>query len=288
MLKIDDRWGVELNLKVSGKKAAARIDALKVETAGQLRTTVLGSGAFYDRKGNRLFGLRLRVSSFADSGKIRIEPMIQFDAGQRPHASCAGVELQDRAAACRKRSDCACGHRQHRTGARRKKKRRDCFSGTISMPVSRGTRTVRAGRRCGGWATLNTCDGQAISAAMKDFWQQWPKSIECDGESLIFGLLPRFEKGTFDHMVPDHKYQYLFKGSAYGLRTSQSCRWELWLETGNDAANLAAMAAMPAVLTAESQHAAASGQWGLIAPKTKATAAYDAMGRRSVHGVLCQ
>ena len=49
-----------------------------------------------------------------------------------------------------------------------------------------------------GWAEMDDGKGK-IAIALRDFWQQWPKSIEVDSEGLAIGLFPDFEKGTFDH-----------------------------------------------------------------------------------------
>lgn len=273
-LAIDNRWGMELELNVSGRKARGRIDKVTTETSGPLRATVLGTGAFYDHSGNRLFGLRLRISRFAASGRMRIEPMIQFDAEKGlfhriRELNCRIFPLDSMATSTVYVAGDGTQHRLDGRNAARLYQRDDqyaCVEGDKESPC---------GQRSPGWAILETKEGQPLSIAIKDFWQQWPKSIECDGHGVIFGLLPRFEKGAFSHLQPDHKYQYLFTGNAYRLRTGQSCRWELWLEPGSRAADLAAFVESPPVLAAAAQHAIDSGQWGLIAPQDQTTTRFD-------------
>jgi hypothetical protein len=74
------------------------------------------------------------------------------------------------------------------------------------------------GRKVPGWAELADRRG-TVAVALRDFWQQWPKSLEASPEGLAVGLFPRFEAGAYDHMEPWYKYQYLFDGNCYQLRT---------------------------------------------------------------------
>ena len=58
-----------------------------------------------------------------------------------------------------------------------------------------------------GWAEVDARGG-TVAVALRDFWQQWPKSLEASPEGLSIGLFPRFEEGTYDNIVPWYKYQY--------------------------------------------------------------------------------
>ena len=42
--------------------------------------------------------------------------------------------------------------------------------------------------------------GGTVAVALRDFWQQWPKSLESDGRGLTIGLFPSFSAGEFEHM----------------------------------------------------------------------------------------
>jgi hypothetical protein len=121
-----------------------------------------------------------------------------------------------------------------------------------------------AGSKAPGWAEVDDGKG-TIAIAVKDFWQQWPKSIEVDSKAVKIGLLPEFEKGAFDHMQPWYKYQYLFEGNCHRLRTGQAPRWKIWLDLSGDAASLAKCANAPLVVSADPAQAVATGVWGHIA-----------------------
>jgi hypothetical protein len=110
-------------------------------------------------------------------------------------------------------------------------------------------------------------DGNGIIAvALRDFWQQWPKSIEVDSNSLKIGLFPEFKNGAFEHMEPWYKYQYLFEDNFYRLRQGQAPRWQIWLDLSGDGDSLAKFANAPLVPSANPTQAIATGVWGHIAP----------------------
>ena len=122
-----------------------------------------------------------------------------------------------------------------------------------------------AGGKAPGWAELRG-DGGTVALALRDFWQQWPKSLEVDDGSLCLGLLPAFDEGDFAHMLPDYKHQWFFSGETYQLRAGQARSWDVWLDLGGDGPALAAFASRPPVLAADPARAIASGSWGAIQP----------------------
>jgi len=121
------------------------------------------------------------------------------------------------------------------------------------------------GSKAPGWAELN--DGQgAIAVAIRDFWQQWPKSLEASSDGISIGLFPRFDEGDYTHIEPWYKYQYLFAGNCYQLRTGQARRWDIWLDHNGDGEKLAMAANAPLVPAADPAQAIAAGVWDAIAP----------------------
>jgi hypothetical protein len=115
-----------------------------------------------------------------------------------------------------------------------------------------------------GWAELTDATG-TVAVAHRDFWQQWPKSIESDADGLKIGLFPTFSAGTFAHMEPWYKHQYLFDVDCYQLRMGQSRRWQIWLDTQGDGDALVRNANAPLVPAADPAQAIAAGVWGPIA-----------------------
>ena len=121
------------------------------------------------------------------------------------------------------------------------------------------------GSKAPGWGQIQD-DVGTIAIALRDFWQQWPKSIEVDSGKLAIGLFPKFQKGTFSHMKPWYKYQYLFDDNHYRLRTGQAPRWQIWLDFSGDGDALAKFANAPLVPSAEPAAAISTGVWGYVAP----------------------
>ncbi|MGC9065366.1 MAG: hypothetical protein ACP5JO_01905 [Candidatus Ratteibacteria bacterium] len=109
-----------------------------------------------------------------------------------------------------------------------------------------------------------TTNGLIIAGALKDFSMRWPKSIEFDGRSISFGLLPSFKKGTFNHMQPWYKYGYLFCGSIYMLKTGQKRRWEIWLEINGNWQLCRSICEIPPVAIVEPEYATSTGVYGDI------------------------
>ena len=104
-----------------------------------------------------------------------------------------------------------------------------------------------------------------MAIAVRDFWQQWPKSLESNSEIVSVGLFPEFTEGTFDHMQPWYKHQYLFEGRRYRLRTGQSRRWQIWLDLEGQGESLARSINAPLVPAADPEQAIATGVWGPVA-----------------------
>ncbi|MGC8863160.1 MAG: hypothetical protein ACP5R5_10360, partial [Armatimonadota bacterium] len=128
-----------------------------------------------------------------------------------------------------------------------------------------GNAALANGRKAPGWAEIDDGNGR-IAVALRDFWRQWPKSLEVAPASLRIGLLPGFAEGAFAHTEPWYKYDYLFEGDCYRLRTGQARRWQVWLDLDGCGPDLAALADGPLVPAANPTSSVSTGVWGLIAP----------------------
>jgi hypothetical protein len=110
-------------------------------------------------------------------------------------------------------------------------------------------------------------DGKGYMAlTLRDFWQQWPKSLEVDSQVVRLGLFPKFETGTFSHMEPWYKHDYLFEGNSYRLREGQSRRWQVWIDLSGNGESLSKSVNMSLVPAVDPKQAIATGEWGYIAP----------------------
>jgi len=260
LLRICER--VDLGLIMTdgeGWKCEAIVESVDVQTEGEIRSTLLLRGAFRDPDRKRVFGFRMLASVFSALSKVYIEPQLLIDSDSGVVHHIRELKFQIRTGAT-VRSTTMGGTAQ--------------WSGTPTSKVRlfqfddqdyRLEGALGSGSKAPGWAEIDDGKG-TIAIALRDFWQQWPKSIDIDPEGLAIGLFPKFEKGTYDHMKPWYKYQYLFKDNCYRLRTGQAPRWRIWLDFSGDGPSLVRAANAPLVLSAEPAQAVASGTWGNIAP----------------------
>jgi len=260
LLRIADRLDVSLVLVDDrGRLYRATVESTEIECAGPVRGTVLLRGRFLNDAGEPFISFRLRASLYADSALVRLEPLILVDADQgllqRFRELCFSVQPTTRARGVALGGD----------------------PGWFGLPnrqvrlLQVDDRTYRLegaegkGKRAPGWAEV-TDDKGTVALALREFWQQWPKSLECSEGRLDLGLFPAFEAGTFDHMEPWHKYLYLFDGDCYRLRTGQARRWDIWLDLAGDGEALARKANVPLIPLEDPAQAIATGVWGELAP----------------------
>jgi len=260
LLRISDKVELKLSLTDSkGQKCHAIIESVEIQTEGKIRSTLLLKGAFHSPDGERIFGFRMRVSVFAGLSKVYLEPQILVNSEKGVIQNIRSLKLEV-IPLDRMRSASIGG-----------------APGWSGKPASlvrlfqvddenyRFEGTEGRGSKAPGWAQMDDGKG-TIAIAVKDFWQQWPKSIGVDSKGLTIGLFPEFEKGAFDHMEPWYKYQYLFQDNCYRLRTGQAPRWRIWLDLSGDGTSLVKSANAPLVPSAAPVQAIAAGVWGYVAP----------------------
>ncbi|MBL7188931.1 MAG: hypothetical protein ISS70_21605 [Phycisphaerae bacterium] len=260
LLRISDR--VDLGLAMTdgeGKKCAAIVESVDVQTAGEIRSTLLLRGAFRDPDRRRVFGFRVLASVFAGLSKVYLEPQILIDAEEGVVQRIGDLKFVVTPLGAMRSA--TVGGRPGWTGTPTSSVR--LFQVDDQDYRFEGARP--SGSKAPGWAQMDDGKG-TVAIALRDFWQQWPKSIEVDSEGLAIGLFPKFEKGAFDHMEPWYKYQYLFEDNCYQLRTGQGPRWRIWLDLSGKGPSLVQAANAPLIPSADPAQAIASGTWGNIAP----------------------
>jgi len=283
LLRISDR--VDLGLTMTdgkGKKCTAIVESSDVQTEGVIRSTLLLRGAFRDPDGRRVFGFRMLASVFAGLSRVYLEPQILIDPADGVLQNIRDLKFvvtpldQVRSAAI--------GGTPGWAGAPASEVR--LFQVDDQNYRFEGTRG--RGSKAPGWAQMDDGKG-TVAIALRDFWQQWPKSIEVDSEGLAIGLLPKFEQGAFDHMEPWYKYQYLFEDNCYRLRTGQAPRWRIWLDLSGEGPSLVQAANAPLVPSADPAQAIASGTWGNIAPASGlGMKQYDDWAQNLFHNGYCR
>jgi hypothetical protein len=260
LLHICDRIDIKLSLTDSeGQACNGIVDWIKVQTEGKIRSTLLLKGAFRRPDGGRVFGFQMRASVFAGLTKVYLEPQILIDSQEGLMQNIQNLTFEVVPLGTVRSASIGGNPGWH---------------GRAVSPLRlfqvddenyRFEGAQAKGSKAPGWGQIED-DVGTIAIALRDFWQQWPKSIEVDSGKLAIGLFPNFERGTFDHMKPWYKYQYLFEENCYRLRTGQAPRWQIWLDFSGDGEALAKSANAPLVPSAESAQAFASGVWGYTAP----------------------
>ncbi len=272
LLRVSNRFNVRLSMKdKAGIRCEAAVDSGLIETKGPLRSTMLLKGSFFRPDGTRVVDFRLRASVFTGLQQFYLEPqfLAHADTGMITYLKELNFEIE-----------ALNSYRSAKIGG---------MAGNPSL--SPGNSPVRLfqvddekfrmegvsgeGGKAPGW--MEVSDGKGtLAIAMKDFWQQWPKSLEVSKRSATVGLLPSFEEGAFSHMGPWYKHDYLFEGDNYRIREGQTRRWQIWCDLSGDGDRLVKSANRHLVPAADPSQAIATGEWGVIAAAgTKGMNEYD-------------
>jgi hypothetical protein len=257
LLSVSERLDVRFTLiDEDGRPCRGVVESREVEASGPLRGTLLLRGAFRGLDGSRVLGFRLRASIFAGLSTVYLEPhlLVDADTGVLHRVRELSLEIIPRTPPKAVQLGGGSGEQSGESVRLLQVDDKTCRFEGIEGTVSQAP----------GWAELTDAAG-TVAVAMRDFWQQWPKSLESNAQELKIGLFPTFSEGTFDHMRPWYKHQYLFDGHCYRLRTGQSRRWQIWLDLEGDRDSLARSANAPLVPAADPVQAIATGVWGPIA-----------------------
>jgi hypothetical protein len=272
LLRVSNRFDLKFSLKdKAGTRCEAVADSGMIETQGPLRTTLMIKGSFFRPDGSRVADFRLRASVYEGLSQFYLEPQLlaHADTGMITYLKDLSLEFQS-----------AGGYRTA------------LFGGLASdQAVSVGSDPVRLfqvddenfrmegmsgqGTKAPGWMEVRDSKG-TMAIAMRDFWQQWPKSLQVSKNTAALGLFPSFEAGAFAHMEPWYKYDYLFEKDNYRIREGQTRRWQIWCDLSGDGERLMQAIRKPLIPAADPVQAIATGEWGVIAAaNTKGMAEYD-------------
>ena len=279
LLNISERLELVLSLTDSeGRLCEAAVESCEVETAGKMRSTLSLVGSFRTPAGERVFQFRLRASVYAGLSAVRLEPLILVDADKGIVQRIGELKL-----ALRPRSPVGRARLGGSPG----------WEGSAGSAVrlfqydDQNYRLEGAdgdGGRAPGWAEIEDGRG-SVAVALREFWQQWPKSLEVSPEGLSVGLFPGFTEGDYAHMEPWYKHQYLFEGNCYRLHTGQARRWEVWVDLAGDGQSLSRGINAPLIAAADPAQAIVTGLWDAIAPAgTPQMADYEGWAERMFDG----
>ncbi len=283
LLRISDRLDVKLTLRdKDGHRCNGTMESVSIQAKGDSRSTLILSGSFRKEDGTRIFGFRIRASVYAGLSKVNLEPIVIVDSGEDIIQTIQELNLEF--VPINTMQAVTIGGAPGWKGRPISEIRLfQVDDRTYQFEESNGS-----GTKAPGWAEIKDNRG-SIALALKDFWQQWPKSIETNSTSVSFGLFPRFHNGAFDHMEPWYKYDYLFQDNCYRLRTGQARRWQVWIDLSGDGSSLATFANAPLVPSADPEQAIATGAWGSIAAAgTKGMEEYDRWAENLFDNGYCQ
>ena len=258
----------------AGEALHAAFASCTVEASGPVRQTCVCSGAITRSDGTHLMSVRVRISHYPATGAVRLEPLVIVDSstGIMQHLRELRMDITPPAARGVKIGGAAWegGLGEHVR----------LFQVDDETWRLEGAEVAAEGKRAPGWLELQAADG-VTALALRDFREQWPKSLGVNGGCVSIGLLPAFEAGEFEHMEPWFKYQYLFEGDCYRLRTGQARRWEIWLQPDVAGDTLSRFVNAPLVPAPDPAAAIATGVWGAIAPAgISAMSDYDPWAER--------
>lgn len=213
--------------RFTGGLAPTKID---VEEAGPLRACVRITG-HHANANDTSFGFVLRIHAYAGHSFVRCSHTFVVDGKESTMASIEELGMTTRLA---KEAGGAIraflGDALANSGTSGNKDggtpglKRDSSEGGRLFQKDESQYEIdgrRSGKRAQGWATVSgTKAGFAVG--LREFWQQWPKSIEAreDG-SLTLGLCPDFQAGVYDGkpLKEESRLYYALRNGVYTFKT---------------------------------------------------------------------
>ncbi len=281
LLRVSDRYDIRLVMKnKQGIRCEAIAESMEIETAGKMRSTLILKGSFRDPQGLRIVDFRLRASVFAGLTQIFLEPQIIVNADNDMITSLQDLSLEF--VSLKGLKNVFIGGQPGFKGIMangQSVRLLQIDDGQYRLEGAEGK-----GTKAPGWMEAEDPMGK-VAFTLRDFWQQWPKSLEAGNNVLKLGLFPYFKAGAFSHMGPWYKYDYLFEGNCYRLREGQSRRWQIWMDISGSGEELSRSISNPLIAAADPQQAIATGEWGFIAPAgSKGMQEYDTWAENLFEG----
>ena len=122
------------------------------------------------------------------------------------------------------------------------------------------------GTRSGGWAAAGTND-QALTVAVRNFWQRYPKALSLGDRALEIGLLPELTEDQYAEESQDRvelvKLYYYMQDGVYKLKQGVTTTHELYLAAGSPADGLPVHVLQdPLTAAADPEWTRSTGAWG--------------------------
>ena len=153
-----------------------------------------------------------------------------------------------------------------------------------------------AGKRGCGWAAL--CGDKAgLAVGLREFWQNWPKSVDAEPGELRIGICPALPAGLYDGkpLEEENKLYYALRGGVHTFKVGVARTHEFWATFFPGPADPAELARFfqaaeePLLATPEPRHASASRAAGDFPPADPAKyCGYDAWLSRALDAHLAR
>jgi len=203
----------------NGTVFTGRVESVEIEERGTQRAVILARGHHLSDGGERYFGFELRYFLHADDPFVRVDHILQHDI--------VSAEMQY-------------GDEMKSFGSLDLVFPVDGDTVTVALEEG-GTAEIEPGERLfqhfdsaytlgdgeGGRAPgLATAGG--LSVAVRDFWQNWPKSLAAEDGALVVGLYPEIVPADRYANRPDeHILYYYIRDGRYTFRAGFEKRHEL-------------------------------------------------------------
>ncbi|MBI5693890.1 MAG: glycoside hydrolase family 127 protein [Verrucomicrobia bacterium] len=148
--------------------------------------------------------------------------------------------------------------------------------------------------RAPGWA-LVAGRHAGFAAGVREFWQQWPKSVEARGGVVTLGLCPDFPAGSYDGhpLEEESRLYYALRRGVHTFKVGVAKTHEIWVNffatpvTADGPGRFFAAAEEPLLATVDPVHASATGAAGEFPPADpRRFSGYDAWLERALAGHL--
>jgi len=225
-----------------GKAYREQVEAQELEEAGPVKGVLRWSGHFVADDGSRLCAFTIRAHAWEATDAIRIDYTFENDNTETDFTSIRSLVLGVNAEDAPQSITVGAGDA---TVALREGERvfqREDFE-WVTEPGG------ESGKRIEGVVS----SGGGDVAVLRDFWQQWPASVELSERGVQFGLCPRLPEGFYASRKDEDKLYYQIRDGLHTFREGLSKTWELWL-TGEERETAA-------TLTGERPIASAPALW---------------------------
>ncbi|MBM83459.1 MAG: hypothetical protein CMJ78_23110 [Planctomycetaceae bacterium] len=189
---------------------------MEVEQAGPLRACVRIAGKHSNKDGS-MFRYIVRVHAFAGRPYLKINYTFVNDNERELMSKVDSLELVFAASGADNNKSILDGQ----VGGNRRLFQVDDQSYEINAKS--------AGKRAAGWVAIGNQQG-GVAIGVREFWQNWPKSLEAHDNLLRVGICPKFEKGRYDGkpIKEEAKLYYYLRDGDYSFKIGVSRTHEVW------------------------------------------------------------